>query len=206
MREPDSREHEVASAAQRLADVIIGASGLFAKPHPRKPMLFDIVIGLGANLGDRRATLLQAREAIQMLGRVTAGSALYETAPVGPPQPDFLNAALRLETAHEPQRLLDRLLEIELRLGRVRRERWGPRVIDLDILWGRGLIVRTDRLEIPHPELEKRGFALLPLLDVAPDAQNPEGVPYRAISAALDLGGLREVSGTRDDWKAGLVP
>ncbi len=161
----------------------------------------DVVIGLGANLGDRLATLKEARARILTLGRIVASSALYETLPVGPPQPDFLNGALRLETELAPELLLDALLEIERGLGRVRRERWGPRTIDLDILWGRGICLTEPRLVVPHPELEKRAFALLPLLDVAPDAANPSGVPYRAISASLDLGVLREVFGSRAGWE-----
>jgi 2-amino-4-hydroxy-6-hydroxymethyldihydropteridine diphosphokinase len=161
----------------------------------------DVVIGLGANLGDRFATLTQARSQILTLGRIVASSALYETLPVGPPQPEFLNAAVRLETELAPEALLDALLDIERALGRVRRERWGPRTIDLDILWGRGLLLTEPRLVVPHPELEKRAFALLPLLDVAPDAENPSGVSYRAIAATLDLGVLREVFGSRAGWE-----
>lgn len=161
----------------------------------------DVVIGLGANQGDRLATMLEARARIQTLGRITAFSALYESPPVGPPQPDFLNGAVRLETALAPLELLDALLDIEQALGRVRRERWGPRTIDLDILWGRGLFLNEPRLVVPHPELEKRAFALLPLLDVAPDAENPTGISYRAISASLDLGVLRELFGSRAGWE-----
>jgi 2-amino-4-hydroxy-6-hydroxymethyldihydropteridine diphosphokinase len=161
----------------------------------------DVVIGLGANLGDRFATLCAARAKILTLGRIVASSALYESLPVGPPQPDFLNGAVRLETPLAPEALLDALLEIERGLGRVRLERWGPRTIDLDILWGRGLALNEPRLSVPHPELEKRAFALVPLLDVAPEAANPSGVPYRAISASLDLGVLREVFGSRPGWE-----
>jgi 2-amino-4-hydroxy-6-hydroxymethyldihydropteridine diphosphokinase len=161
----------------------------------------DLVIGFGANLGDRLATLCEARSRILTLGRIVATSALYESRPVGPAQPDFLNGAVRLETELAPEALLDSLLDVERELGRVRRERWGPRTIDLDILWGRGLLLSEPRLIVPHPELEKRAFALLPLLDVAPEAANPSGVPYRAISATLDLDVLQEVFGSRAGWE-----
>lgn len=165
--------------------------------------VFDVVIGLGANLGDRRATLGLAGREIGRLGRLVACSALYETEPVGPPQPRFLNAAVRLEASLEPPELLAELLAIEQRHGRVRRERWGPRVLDLDILWVAGLAVRSETLVVPHPELTRRAFALLPLLDVAPDAISPEGLPYRLVSMSLDRSGVQELAETRGNWLGG---
>lgn len=110
-----------------------------------------------------------------------ASSRLYATAPVGPPQPDFLNAAILVECMQSAPALLDSLLGIEAALGRVRAARWGPRVIDLDVLWGPGLVVDEPALVVPHPRLAERDFALLPLLDVAPDARDPRtGARYSA--------------------------
>lgn len=137
-----------------------------------------VVIGLGANLGDRLATLRSAVAALRELGEVRATSAVYETEalllPGAPPQPSYLNAAVLLDTAIEPEPLLDRLLAIERAHGRERRERWGPRTLDLDILWIDGRTVATDKLVVPHPHLRERAFALRPLLDVAPAAKDPE--------------------------------
>jgi 2-amino-4-hydroxy-6-hydroxymethyldihydropteridine diphosphokinase len=132
------------------------------------------VVGVGANLGDRLATMRQALRAMDRLGRIERASPVYETAPVGgPEQPPFLNAAVLLRYAGTPLELLDALLAIEADLGRVRRERWGPRTIDLDILWIEGLAVDEPRLQVPHPRLEQRAFAIVPLLDVVPDACDP---------------------------------
>ena len=132
-----------------------------------------VVVGVGSNLGAREAAircasvLLGARDGIE----VREVSAIYETEPLGPPQPDYLNAAFRLETTLEPPELLSVLLRTERRLGRhrVSGERWGPRSIDLDLLWDQRGPHDSTALCVPHPELEKRGFALAPLLDVAPE-------------------------------------
>ena len=137
-------------------------------------MILRAVVGLGANVGDRLASL---RAAVRALGErcdLEATSRVYETAPVGgPQQDDYLNAAVRVEWPGTPEELLDAVLAIEQSLGRVRRERWGPRVIDLDVLWIEGLAVASERLVVPHPRLIERAFALVPLLDVAPDATDP---------------------------------
>lgn len=163
--------------------------------------MLDAVIGLGSNLGDRRDYLARAARRIAQFSDVAHTSAIYETKPVGIPQPDFLNAALRVLTRSSPEVLLERLLEVEQSLGRLRRERWGPRVIDLDILWCKGVVVRTERLVVPHVELRARPFALLPLLDVAPEARDPADLtPYSEIVSALDASGVREVPETRAGW------
>ena len=168
----------------------------------RKPIrMLDAVIGLGSNLGDRRDYLTRAARRVARFGDVARASAIYETKPVGIPQPEFLNAALRVCTRSSPEDLLDRLLEVEQSLGRVRRERWGPRLIDLDILWCAGVVVRTERLVVPHAELRARPFALLPLLDVAPEASDPHDLtPYSEIVSALDASGVRELPETRAGW------
>ncbi len=133
------------------------------------------------------------RAAVAELGRVAPvvrTSRVYATAPVGPPQPAFLNAAALVTYAGAPDQLLDAALDIEARLGRVRRDKWGPRVIDLDLLWaaeqpasGRDLspadarptavVVDTTRLALPHPRLPERAFALAPMLELVPDAVDP---------------------------------
>ena len=135
--------------------------------------MMDAVIGLGANLGERGRVLAAAVAELGRLGVVTAVSRLYETPPVGPPQPSYLNAAARLETTLEPAALLQALLDVEKRHGRERREKWGPRTLDLDILWIRDRVVDEPALTVPHLRLRERLFALLPLLDVAPDALDP---------------------------------
>jgi 2-amino-4-hydroxy-6-hydroxymethyldihydropteridine diphosphokinase len=163
--------------------------------------MLDAVIGLGSNLGDRADQLVRAARRIRELGTIVRASAIYETSPVGPPQPDFLNAALRLETNLDPVALLEALLGVEQSLGRVRRERWGARVIDLDVLWCRDVWLATERLVVPHSELRARAFALLPLLDVAPDARDPRDlISYSEIVSSTDTKGVREVAGTRDAW------
>lgn len=141
----------------------------------------EFVIGLGSNLGAPRtnlaqgATLLHAQPELTLL----ALSRVYDTAPVGPPQPRYLNAALRLATSLAPEALLDRLLAVERALGRVRDVRWGPRTLDLDVLWAEQPFASA-RLEVPHPRLCERAFALAPLLDVAPELAR-----YQPVLAAL---------------------
>jgi len=133
------------------------------------------VVGVGSNLGSREASiraaraLLDAREGIE----VTAVSPLYETEPLGPPQPRYLNAAFRLDTVLTPLELLRILLRTEQRLGRDRKntERWGARSLDLDLLWDERGPYESRELRVPHSELEKRNFALTPLLAVAPELQ-----------------------------------
>ncbi len=149
-----------------------------------------VVIGLGSNLGDRAATIHEAVERLRADDElhVLELSPLYETTPVGgPSQGDFLNAALLVLTALEAKLLLERLLGVEAALGRVRREKNGPRTIDLDILWIEGECLSDEALTVPHPRLAERAFALRPLLDVAPDAGNAEtGLSFAALPAAQE--------------------
>lgn len=144
------------------------------------------MIGLGANLGERVESLRAAvMELTDVPGvRVLARSRVYETAPVGPPQPDYLNAAILVECTRPLGELLTSLLEIERGLGRERRERWGPRTIDLDILWAEDTVLDTPQLTVPHAHLHERAFAVKPLVDVAPDATDPR---TRTRYADLDL-------------------
>ncbi len=145
------------------------------------------VIGLGANLGDPTRAFAVAITSLRELGEVRAISALYRTEAVGPPQPDYHNAAVLLRTELAPRRLLDELLRIEAACGRERRERWGPRLLDLDLLWLEGKSVSEPGLQVPHPRLTQRAFALRPLLDVVPDAEEPfSGRPYTNCLACLE--------------------
>jgi 2-amino-4-hydroxy-6-hydroxymethyldihydropteridine diphosphokinase len=130
-------------------------------------------VGIGANLGDRERTI---RDAIRLLGsEVVAVSQLRETEPWGyADQPAFLNGAVLLETERTPRELLERLLEVERELGRVREgPRYGPRAIDLDLLLYGEEVVDEPGLEVPHPRLHERAFALEPLLDLDPELSVP---------------------------------
>jgi 2-amino-4-hydroxy-6-hydroxymethyldihydropteridine diphosphokinase len=128
-------------------------------------------IGLGSNLGDRRAYLRAAVEGLQAGGDVVAVSPLYETAPVGGPagQDSYLNLVVELLTADSPRALLERGRALEAAAERVRRERWGPRTLDADVLWVEGEEVDEADLTVPHPRLWERRFVLAPLADLAPD-------------------------------------
>ena len=140
------------------------------------------VVGLGANLGDRLAMMRAAVRQLKQVAAVESTSRVYRTAPVGGlTQPEFLNAAALVTYRGSPAALLDALLAIEVRLGRERVERWGPRVIDLDLLWIDGLAVDSTALVVPHPRLLERAFALVPLLELVPTARDPRtGQPYVA--------------------------
>lgn len=130
----------------------------------------DVYIGLGSNMGDRLEYLKQALADIDAHAHceVVRCSRVYETAPVGYlNQPSFLNMAALLRTDLSPVELLLTLMEIEKKHGRVRDERWGPRTLDLDILYWPGVELATDQLTIPHPRMAERPFVLIPLLDIA---------------------------------------
>ena len=131
-----------------------------------------VAIALGSNVGDRIANLRDAVRRVGERARVVRTSRVYETAPIGgPDQGAFLNAAILVEWGGEPLALLDVLQDIERELGRTRDVRWGPRTIDLDVLWIEdGTAIADSRLVVPHPRLAERAFAVKPLLDVAPDA------------------------------------
>ncbi len=140
-------------------------------------------LGLGSNLGDRVGMLraavcmLDDEPCIQVDHKSGIGS-LYETSPVGAsaPQPAYLNSAVRVRTALSALGLLDRIQSIEAALGRVRRERWEARVIDIDLLLFGDVSAATDRLILPHPRLHERCFVLAPLSDIAGDVEHPGGL------------------------------
>ena len=132
-------------------------------------------IALGSNLGNSEQTLAAALSQLSQLEtmELTARSQLYKTAPVGPPQPDYLNACAVFHTHLAPQPLLDTLLTVEASFGRVRRERWGPRTLDLDLLLYGSQIIDTPSLSVPHPRLHERAFVLVPLAEIAPTWVHP---------------------------------
>lgn len=137
-------------------------------------------IGIGSNVGDRVGNVRRAVEELGAVGDVVAMSSIYMTAPIGgPPQRSFANAVVKLETTKEPQELLAACKALEERMGRESSEmRWGPRVIDLDILlYGDEKISEPD-LEIPHPRIAERRFVLVPLLEIDQDVSDPWGSRY----------------------------
>ncbi len=165
-----------------------------------------VVFGLGSNLGDRIGSVISgasmmARWAGAEEARV---SPLYETVPVGgPPQGDFINAALTFRTNLPARTLLMLALAVEQRHGRVRVERFGPRTLDIDVLWVGGEIVEEPGLQVPHPRLVERAFALRPMLDLVPEAVDPRtGRPFEETMRQLSLSGLRVLEGV----PAGTAP
>ncbi len=134
----------------------------------------EVYLGLGSNLGDREGNILKAFERLEEKVRILRVSSLYETEPVGyREQPWFLNAAFAGETELAPHPLLDFLKAIERELGRTGGVRWGPRPIDIDILFYNGLVLSDEKLTIPHPRLHERRFVLAPLAEIAPDLVHP---------------------------------
>ena len=135
----------------------------------------SVYIGLGSNLGDREANLVSALASLRSVDSlcVIGCSSLFESAPVGPPQPRYLNAVVQVETKLPPQRLLSILKQIERDLGRRKASRWSPREIDLDILLWAEKVVADPNLQVPHLELHKRRFALEPLCELNPYARHP---------------------------------
>lgn len=152
-------------------------------------------IGLGGNVGDAAATLRQAAQALDALPgtRLLRLSRLYRTPAWGvEDQPDFVNAVALVETALAPRPLLEALLEVERRFGRdrARERRWGPRTLDLDVLLYGAQVVDEPGLQLPHPRLHLRAFALAPLLEVAPDAEIPGFGPARNAVSAMDMSNI----------------
>jgi 2-amino-4-hydroxy-6-hydroxymethyldihydropteridine diphosphokinase len=143
-------------------------------------------VGLGSNLGDRARNIADAVAALSDVGSLYRVSSLYETAPIGgPKQGPFLNAVAVFETELAARALLERCLDIERESGRERRERWGPRTLDLDILlYGNDTIEEPD-LTVPHPRMTERRFVLDPLLEVWPDVSLPDGTPLSSFAPAV---------------------
>lgn len=152
------------------------------------------VIALGSNLGDSLAILEQALTAIDSITglRIEARSPWYQTAPIGPPQPDYLNGCILVTVALNPEELLERLQTIEQQFGRVRSVFWGPRTLDLDIILFDNCIIHTPKLQIPHPRMRERAFVLMPLAEIAPDWVDPiSGKTIRELLSDLDCSDIK---------------
>jgi 2-amino-4-hydroxy-6-hydroxymethyldihydropteridine diphosphokinase len=170
-------------------------------PGPNKERAY---LSLGGNLGDPASSMGAALRMLDAdpLTEVAAVSSLYRTPPWGKTdQPDFLNAAAEVWTELSPRGLLDACLEAERRLKRVRQERWGPRLIDIDILVFGARTVHESGLEIPHPRMLERAFVLTPLAEIAPDFV-VEGRRLSDYLAEIDTDGIERQASGRDWWKA----
>jgi 2-amino-4-hydroxy-6-hydroxymethyldihydropteridine diphosphokinase len=146
-----------------------------------------IYAGLGSNLGNKRENILSAIDRIDACDGICVKekSGFYNTTPVGgPPQPDYVNCVIGLETEIEPQTLLEVFKKIEIGLGRKPGMRWGPRVVDLDIILFGDRIVNDHNLKIPHERMHERAFVLEPLSEISPDTKHP--VSGTSISELLE--------------------
>ena len=153
----------------------------------------NVIISLGSNLGDRVLNCKKALEEISGFAKILRVSSVYETEPVGnESQPDFINCAAEIETALSPYDLLGRLREIEEKLGRVRDERWGPRVIDIDIIFYDDLVIDTEELTIPHVSAHARRFVLEPVCEISPMLVHP-GFGVRVYVLLNDLDDEKKV-------------
>lgn len=138
-------------------------------------MMNEAYLLTGSNLGERMFNLEKALELINIeCGKVVAFSSLYETAPWGKAdQPSFLNQAITIKTSLNARQLMRKILKVEKLLGRVRKEKYGPRIIDIDILFYGQEVHNYQLLKLPHPELPNRRFALMPLAEIAPGLNHP---------------------------------
>lgn len=152
-----------------------------------KVSVSTVFISVGANIGSVRENFARAIKSIEKNSRVLAVSSLYESEPLGlQNQPKFTNAVIKVRTELSPFELLDFLQRIEREIGRKRTVRWGPRVIDLDIIFYGDLVMTTDSLTIPHPRAHERRFVLEPLLEIEPTAWHPvKNMAVRDICSGL---------------------
>jgi 2-amino-4-hydroxy-6-hydroxymethyldihydropteridine diphosphokinase len=179
------------------------------QPSSPLPAAQLCAIALGSNLGQPQQVLEAALHRLDALGgtTVTARSSLYQTAPVGPPQPDYLNACALLETCLSPQELMAHLLAIEADFGRIRQERWGPRILDLDLILYADQVVNEPDLQLPHPRYRERAFVLVPLVEIAPHWVDPvTGATLLDLCNALDREGVALLAPDREGESAGWFP
>lgn len=156
-----------------------------------------IYLSLGTNMGDRQHNLDRAIDALGEGMVITAVSPIYQTPPWGlTDQPDFLNLCLQATTNLTPHQLLHFNQQVEIQIGRVKEIRWGPRLIDIDILFYDALILQEEQLTIPHPHIAQRAFVLVPLADVAPGLIHPQtGKTVRQMLAAVNRADIAHYSG-----------
>ena len=158
----------------------------------------NVFLGIGGNLGDRRATMRLAVELIRAVIDDVRVSSLYETAAWGvTDQPSFLNAVVRGQTELPPLDLLDAMQSIENQLGRVRTQHWGPRAIDIDILLYGSDVIDEPRLTVPHPYMSQRGFVLRPLADLAAGLTLPDGSLVGELLTTINQDDLRQIESPR---------
>jgi 2-amino-4-hydroxy-6-hydroxymethyldihydropteridine diphosphokinase len=159
-----------------------------------------VYIALGSNMDSPHGQLDSALEAItqQPDMELTALSSRYQTAPIGPQQPDFINAAAELSTDLSPLALLDALQAIEQQQNRVRSIHWGPRTLDLDILFYDNLLMDNERLIIPHPRIGERAFVLIPLADLNPQLTLPSGETVAQLLANCSQQGIVKIESSED--------
>lgn len=160
-------------------------------------------LGLGGNVGDPAAAMASALRVLDANAAVSvvAVSSLYRTPPWGKTdQPDFMNAVAAVDTTLSPRALLDLCLETERALKRVRVERWGPRVIDMDILLFGSERINEEGLQVPHPRMGERAFVLAPLAEIAPDVI-VDGEPAAGRLAGVDTAGIDRLPGGSDWWR-----
>jgi len=152
-----------------------------------------IFLALGTNLGDRSAALQAALRGLPPAIQQVEQSTVYETPPWGlAEQPPFLNMVVRGGTLLNPHELLEYLKKLETRLGRLPSVRWGPRLIDIDILFYDDLVLRSPELSVPHPHLQERAFVLVPLMDLAPDLVHPVlGETIQQLAAKVEDTGVK---------------
>jgi 2-amino-4-hydroxy-6-hydroxymethyldihydropteridine diphosphokinase len=153
----------------------------------------NCAIALGSNLGNSQQNLEQAISKLEQVSEITVNgvSHWYETLPIGPAQPNYLNGCALLTTTLLPLELLDSLLAIENHFGRVRQERWGARTLDLDLLLYDELTLDTPRLQLPHPRMRKRAFVLIPLAEIAPHWIEPiTGSAIAHLKDTIDCSGI----------------
>lgn len=156
-----------------------------------------VYLGLGSNIGDREANIAEAVDRLKVKVSIEQVSSLYETEPVGyENQPDFLNAVCRGATDLAPHGLLAFVKQVEKDLGRTPTVRYGPRSIDVDILFYDDVVMHTPDLTIPHPRLHKRAFVLVPLTEIAPDLGHPvlDKTVRQLLASLTDRHGVRKIT------------